>query len=312
VEYYNRKTTDLLLSLPQPLSTGFGSSTQNIGSMRNTGVDVQLSGRIIRKGGFAWNVDGNISFLKNKVLDLGPLSRIIQGGAGFISNASIITPGESLASYYGYDVIGVWQTDDDFSQVKDPVKPGDLKYRDVDGNGTITDADRVILGKPLPDYTYGITNTFTYNQLAFTFYAEGSQGSSILNSMLVDTYYPISFRRNKVAEPYLNRWTPTNPTNEYPSFVNPTSQGQRQINSRTVETGDYFRLQSARLSYNLPLKNRFISGANVYLTGNNLFTITKYTGVDPAVNSTGDDILKIDFASYPFSRTYLLGFNLQF
>jgi len=209
-------------------------------------------------------------------------------------------------------VLGVWQENDDFSATTDNVKPGDLKYRDVNGDGTITDVDRVILGKPLPDFTYGMTNTFSYKNISLMVYLEGSQGGSILNSMLVDTYFPISFRRNKVAEPYLNRWTPSNPTNQYPSFVNPTSQGQRQVNSRTVETADYLRLQSARLSYNLPVKLAFFNSLNVYVVGQNLFTLTKYTGVDPAVNSIGGDVLKIDFAAYPFTRSYLMGINLAF
>lgn len=311
IEYYKRNTDDLLLSLPRPLSSGFGSQTVNIGSMKNAGVDLQLSANVIDNGNFKWTIDGNLSFLKNEVVNLGPLNRIITGGAGFISNASILIPGESINSYFGYEILGTWQTNDDFTTVRDRVKPGDIKYRDVNGDGTITDADRVILGKPLPDLNYGITNTISYKGLALTAYLEGTKGSSILNAMMVDSYFPISFRRNKLAEPYLNRWTPTNPTNEYPSFVNPTSQGQRQVNSKTVENADYIRLQSARLSYNIPLKSKFLKGLNVYASGNNLFTITKYKGVDPAVNSTGDDVLKIDFASYPFSRTYLFGLNLQ-
>ncbi len=127
IEYYKRNTDDLLISLPQPLSTGFGSRTVNIGAMTNSGVDIQLGATIIQKDGFTWTVDGNVSFLKNKVLNVGPLSRIITGGAGFISNATIITPGESINSYYGYDIVGTWQTGDDFSVVKDKVKPGDIK-----------------------------------------------------------------------------------------------------------------------------------------------------------------------------------------
>lgn len=314
IEYYKRNTSYLLINLPQPPSSGYINRYANIGGMTNNGVDIQLSATAIRSGGFTWSIDGNVSFIKNKVLDLGPLSRIIGGGAGFISNATITTPGQSINSYYGYDIVGTWQTGDDFSVVKAPavVKPGDIKYRDVNNDGSITDADRVILGKPIPDMTYGLTNTFSYKGLSLTAYFEGTKGSSILNAMMVDTYFPISFRRNKLADPYLKRWTPTNPTNEYPSFVNPTSQGQRQVNSKTVENADYLRLQSARLAYNVPVKGTFIKALSVYATGNNLFTITKYKGVDPAVNSTGDDVLKIDFASYPYARTFLFGLNVQF
>ncbi len=311
IEYYSRRTTDLLLGVPLPLSTGFNSRTENIGSMKNSGVDIQLSVGILKYRNFKWDINGNISFLKNKVVSLGPSSRIITGAVGFISDAAIITPGQSIASYYGYDIIGVWQQKDDFTTTSAGVKPGDLKYKDQNGDKQITDADRIILGKPLPDYTYGITNTFSYNKLSLSFYIEGSEGASVLNTMLVDTYYPISFRRNKVAAPYVNRWTPDNPTDEYPSFVNPTSQGQRRINSKTVENASYVRLQSARLSYSLPAIRK-MNAVSIYVTGQNLFTITKYSGVDPSVNAVGDDILKIDYASYPFSRTFLIGANIQF
>lgn len=314
IEYYNRKTSDLLIALPQPLNTGFATSTQNIGSMRNTGFDFSLSAAILKTKAFGWDVNANLSTIKNKVLALAPgLPRIIQGGAGFVAGASIIIPGESIASYYGYEIAGTWQTNDDFTATKDIVKPGDVKYVDQNGDRTITDADRVILGKPTPDFTFGLTNTFNYKKLALTFYVEGSEGGSILNNSSIDSYFPIEFRRNKVAEPYLNRWTSQNPTNEYPSFVNPTAQGQRLVNSRTVEDASYIRLQSARLSYNIPVKaNKFVQNVNVYLTGQNLFTITNYSGVDPALNSVGDDILKIDYSAYPFARTYLMGINVQF
>ena len=135
----------------------------------------------------------------------------------------------------------------------------------------------------------------------------------MLNNNLVDTYFPINFRRNKIAEPYLNRWTPNNSTDEYPSFVNPTAQGQRMVNTKTVDNASYVRLQSVRLSYNVPVKNLgIVRNLNIYLTGQNLVTITDYKGVDPAANANGDDVLKIDYNSYPFARTYLLGLNVGF
>lgn len=313
VEYYDRRTTDLLLDLPLPLSTGFGVKTQNVGSMKNTGIDVTLAGDIFRsEKGFNWNMGVVFSTIKNQVISLGPLSQIITGGAGFISNASIIKPGESLGSYYGYDVQGVWQTGDDFSTAPAGVKPGDLKFRDVNTDKSINATDRTILGKSIPDFTYGITNTFAYKQLSLSVFIEGSQGASIINNAAVDSYFPASFRRNKMAELYLNRWTPDNPTNKYPSFVNPTSQGQQTINSRTVEDASYLRMQSVRLGYNFRLNNKVVKTLQAYVTGQNLFTITNYSGIDPAVNSVGDDILKIDYSSYPMTRTFLIGVNVQF
>ena len=311
LEYYDRRTSDLLINLPQPLSTGFSVKTQNVGSMKNTGFDIALNGDAVRKKDFNWNIGVVLSTVKNRVLSLGPLQQIFTGGAGFISNASIIKPGASLGSYYGYKVLGVWQTKDDFSTAQAGVKPGDLKFLDLDGNKTINASDRVILGKSIPDYTYGITNTFEYKGLSLAVFIEGSQGGSVINNAAVDSYFPVSFRRNKLADLYLNRWTPTNPTNKYPSFVNPTSQGQETINSRTVQNASYLRLQSARLGYNFKLNSKSVRGLQVYVTGQNLFTITNYKGIDPAVNAIGDDILKIDYNTYPMTRTILFGVNIQ-
>jgi TonB-linked SusC/RagA family outer membrane protein len=313
IEYYDRRTSDLLLDLPVPLSTGFGVKTQNIGGMKNTGVDITLAGDIFRSDkGVNWNMGIVFSTLKNKVTSLGPLDQILTGSAGFISNASIIKPGESLGSYYGYAVEGVWQTGDDFSTAPAGVKPGDLKFKDVVADKTINANDRTILGKSIPDYTYGITNNFEYKRFTLSVFIEGSHGGSIINNAMVDSYFPVSFRRNRLADPYLNRWTPDNPTNKYPSFVNPTSQGQQTINSRTVEDASYLRMQSVRLAYNFRMNNKVVKSLQAYVSGNNLFTITKYSGVDPAVNAIGDDILKIDYSSYPMTRTFLVGVNVQF
>jgi TonB-dependent starch-binding outer membrane protein SusC len=311
IEYYSRKTSDLLLDLPQPPSTGFPFKTVNIGSMRNTGIDLMLNGDIIRSDNFTWTVGGNFSTVKNEVLSLGPLDQIFTGTAGPVSNASIIKPGESIGSFYGYKVLGVWQTGDDFTGYPASVKPGDLKFEDRDGNKIIDAKDRTILGKSLPDFTYGISSNFSYKNLSLSVFFEGAHGGSVLNAVAVDSYYPVSFRRNRLAVPYLNRWTPENPTNEYPSFVQPTSQGQQQVNSRTVEDASYFRMQSARINYNFLLSKGPFKNIQVFVTGQNLFTITKYSGIDPAVNSLGEDVLKIDYASYPMTRTFMIGANFQ-
>jgi hypothetical protein len=312
IEYYSRRTSDLLLALPQPPSTGFGSKTVNIGGMKNSGIDLSLSGDIIRGDGFSWTMGGNLSTVKNTVTDLGPLQQIFSGGVGAIGNTAITTPGQSLRSFYGYKVIGVWQEGDDFTGYPASVKPGDLKFEDVDDNKKIDAADRSVLGKSIPDFTYGINNTFRYKNLSLAVFIEGSHGGSILNAIAVDSYFPVSFRRNKLAEPYLNRWTPENPTNEYPSFLNPTSQGQQLVNSRTVEDASYLRLQSAQLSYNFKINKGAIRNVQVHVTGQNLFLITNYTGIDPAVSATGEDVVRIDYSTYPMTRTFLIGANIQF
>lgn len=312
LEYYSRKTSDLLLNLPQPLSTGFAFKTLNIGSMRNTGIDLSLTADIIRKNKFTWTFGTVLSTVKNEVLSLGPLQDIFIGSTGFINNPGIIRPGESIGSYFGYKVSGVWQATDDFSGWSQAIKPGDLKFEDRDNNKVIDANDRTILGKSIPDLTFGITNKFTYTNFSLALFIEGIKGGSVLNAVAVDSYYPISFRRNRLAEPYLNRWTPTNPTNEYPSFLNPTSQGQQLVNSRTVEDASYLRLQSAQLSYTFKPDRGPVKNVQMFLTGQNLFILTKYTGIDPAASATGTDVFKIDYSTYPMTRTFLVGVNFQF
>lgn len=313
IDYYNRKTSDLLLREPLPVNTGFTGIVTNVGSMRNTGFEFAVDAKIFNSDSFRWDANFNITTIKNEVLNIGSSERIITGGSGFTSGVSIIRPGDPLNSYYGYVVDGIWQEDDDFSVTNDNVVPGDIKYRDIDGNGTIDSEDRQIIGKPFPDFNWGFTNTFTYKGLSLNLYLQGVHGASTLNNNLVDSYFPINFRRNRFAEPYLNRWTPENPSNEYPSFINPNSQGQRLVNTKTVEDASYIRLQSATLSYNIPVDNiPVFSKFNVYVTGQNLLTFSDYSGLDPAANSAGSDILRIDNNSYPFSRTYLVGINVQF
>jgi hypothetical protein len=135
----------------------------------------------------------------------------------------------------------------------------------------------------------------------------------MLNNSLVDTYYYGDFRRNKLADVFLNRWTPTNPTNDYPSFAPGTAQTLQKVNTKTVEDASYLRLQSVRLSYKLPVsKLKVFSNSTVFVNGQNLYTFTKYSGVDPAIISNGSDIVRVDYSSYPMTRTITGGINIQF
>ncbi len=313
IEYYIRNTSNLLVNLPLPSSSGFGSQIQNIGSMKNTGVDIQLNAPIVQTKDFNWNVNANFSYYKNKVVSIGSLKTIINGGDGINGGLSIIAPGLPLQAYYGYGIDGTWQTKDNFTASKDKVVAGDVKYHDLNGDSTISDKDRMVLGKPFPDYTFGLMNSLTYKGINLSIYIEGSQGASLLYNSMVDAYFPVSLRRNKLAEPYLNRWTVSNPTNEYPSFVHPVVQGQRQVNSRSVMDASYIRLQSVRLGYDLPLKRHTaVKGCSIYVNAQNLALLTPYKGIDPTANSSGNNVQRIDFSSYPYTRSFTAGINLEF
>jgi len=314
IDYYQKKTFNMLLNLPVPKSSGFGVQTQNIGSIKNSGFELSLTSYNISSRNLQWNTNLNVSTLKNEVTNLGGIPQIISGGAGFTNQIFVTQVGLPLRSYYGYKVIGVWQKGDDFSKTKDNVHPGDLKYLDVNGDGTVNAADRVPLGSSFPKYTFSLDNTFSYKNFSLDVFIEGVQGIKMLNNNLVDTYFPVQFRRNVIAKPYLNRWTPSNPSNKYPSFVTPLDQGQKGVNSYTVEDASYVRLKSVQLSYTVPREalHNVINSLEISLTGENLYTLTNYQGIDPAVNSNGNANARIDYNTYPLPRTFTLGLKLGF
>lgn len=302
----------MLIQLPLPMSLGYASQLRNVGEMKNTGFELLLESQNITTKNFTWQSSLNLSTVKNKVVSLGNIPEIITGSVGFVTEISIIQPGLPINTFYGYEVAGVWQVHDDFSSTVDNVEPGDLKFKDQNGDKTVNASDRVILGNSFPDVQWGFTNTFTYKDISLNFFIEGLQGFSILNNHLVDSYFPVEFRRNKQAEPYLNRWTPDNPGDYYPSFVNPNNQGLKPVNTRTVQDGSYIRLRTATLSYRLPIKNSFVQSANISFTGQNLVTITDYKGVDPASNGSGNPNMRVENNVYPFAKSYLFTLSLGF
>ena len=312
LDYYTKNTKDLLFNLPVPPTTGFGSVLTNIGEVKNSGVDFNINTRNF-VGEFEWSSSFNISTVKNEVVNIGRDERIITGGIAWAQGISIIEPGKPINSFYGYEVEGVWQTNDDFTVTDDPVQPGDLKFTDQNGDRQVTPDDRVVLGNSVPDFNWGFSNTFRYKGFELFVFFEGVEGVKMFNTNLAESYFPISFRRNKVADLYLNRWTPSNPTNTYPSFVTPNSQAGKQVNSRTVEDASYLRLKTLRISYNVPSNNiKFLTDLQVYVSGSNLFTSTDYSGYDPASNTNGNSNLRIDYNAYPLNRTFTLGINAGF
>ncbi|WP_157501521.1 SusC/RagA family TonB-linked outer membrane protein [Echinicola vietnamensis] len=311
LDYFSKKTFDMLLYLPIPTSTGYTNRITNIGSVKNSGIEAAITS-VNFDGDFTWTTTLNLATVKNEVTSLGGVGQIIGGSAGFANQIWIIKEGLPMYSFYGYQVDGVWQEGDDFDQTTDNVAPGDLKFRDIDGDQTVNADDREVLGNSFPDLTYSLANTFEYKGFSLYVFLEGVHGISMLNNNLVDTYFPINFRRNKFAEPYLNRWTPENPSNEYPSFVNPTAQGQKEVNSYTVQDASYLRLNTVTLNYTIPMQSNTFRNAQVYVTGTNLLTITKYDGVDPAVNPNGNANIRIDYNAYPTAMSFLLGVKLGF
>lgn len=313
VDYFWKKTTDMLLQLPVPQSTGYNSILSNVGRIDNKGLEIFLNTVNIDTKDFKWESNITFTSMRNKVKDLGGIDEILVGaGYTHVEQVAIRKPGLPLNSYYGWEVAGVWQENDDFSKMKEDYKPGDLKYVDQNKDGVINDADRVVLGNSFPDFQWSFGNTFTYKNFDLYVFFEGVQGVDMLNGNLIDSYFPINFRRNKFAEPYLNRWTPENPTNEYPSFVDPLKQGRKVVNSRTLSDASYVKLRTIRLSYRVPKFSSLIQSLQLYVTADNLFTITDYVGLDPAVNPNSNSNFRMDFNAYPSARAFIFGAKIDF
>lgn len=315
IDWYQKKTTDMLLNLPIPTSSGFSSKLVNIGSMQNSGIELGLTTFNVVGRDFSWSSDLNFYTLKNEVTDLGGISRILTGSfSAAAGNISIITPGEPLRSFYGHEVVGIWQEGDDLSSITNNVSPGDFKFRDVNGDGTIDGDDRVILGNSFPEFTWGFGNTFKFKNFNLYVFFKGVEGVSMINGNLLEQYWPRSgVRINRFADPFLNRWTPSNPTNAQPSYLN-LDQHSQGVNSRTVVDASYVKLQTVRLSYSLPssMINGVFRSVELYVTGLNLITFSDYDGQDPALNPNGSANFRIDWNGYPSARTYLFGLNLGF
>ncbi len=309
LDWFVKNTSDMLLSLPIPRSSGFTSQLTNIGGIRNSGWEFGLTSRNISKGSFSWVSNLMLTTIKNEVTDLGGISRIITGSAGATSQIAIIEEGLPLESFYGYEVLGIWQQGDDFDSTNDAVQPGDIKYRDVNGDGIVNADDRVVLGNSFPNLIWSFGNTFTYKGFELYVFFEGVEGTKMLNNGLVDTYFPAGVRRNRYAEPLLNRWTEENPSEVYPSFVRTSAQGEKRVNSLTVEDASYLRLNTVRLSYRIPVKGKAFRSMVLNVTGQNLFTVTSYSGMDPAINPNGSANFRIDWNAFPVARTFTGGIS---
>ncbi|WP_221393722.1 TonB-dependent receptor [Dyadobacter sp. NIV53] len=312
VDYFDKQTKDLLLQLPIPRTTGFTSTFKNVGGLKNSGFEFSLTSINITAP-FTWRSSANFSVVKNKVTDLGTLPLILGGSAGFTNDFTIIRKGDPLNAYYGYIVDGVFQQGDDIAKSAQPLsRPGEYKYRDVNKDGTINSADRTILGSPFPKFTYGLNNDITYKSFNFSFFFQGVQGNKMFNLNRTESENPISFRRNRLEETYTDRWTPTNPTNKNSSAIPVAVSYTSNVNSRAVENASYLRLKTVQLTYNFPTgKWKSVRGVQVYVTAQNLFTITKYTGFDPEVSAFGTSNVRADYNAFPLSRTFTAGLSIN-
>jgi TonB-linked SusC/RagA family outer membrane protein len=317
-DYFSRKTSDQLFVKPLPSVVGFSSVRTNIGEVVNKGLDVELRTANI-EGDFNWSSTITLSFLKNEVTQLPDFTQEIIGGniGTFISNYTIVQEGTPLQSYYGYEINGIFQEGEELTPIPNVngYRAGMPKFVDQNGDGVIDEEDRVVLGNPFPDFSYGFSNKFGYKNMYVNVFVLGVSGISTLDANVTESLYPTNDFRNSISRYYLERWTPENPSNELPLGVDPSLYGgARLINSLTIRDASFLRLRNITIGYKLPENLiKSIGSASVYLAADNLLTITDFDGYDPDASAAGNNsVTKVNYNSYPLAKTIRFGIDVQF
>jgi len=320
VNWFNKKTTGILRPVVIPGYVGVSSNPwDNVADMKNTGIEVEI-GYQRRFGDLNVSVNANGTYLKNTVTYVAADTNFIGGGAGFQSMGTItrIQVGHPYNSFWGYKKLGIFQNEQQIQDYKNKdgqliqpsARPGDFMWADLNGDGKITsgDLDKTFLGSNIPKYMFGFTVNMDYKGFDFMLFAQGVAGNKIFQGLrrldILAANYPAKA---------LSRWTSEGSSSDYPRLINSDPNGNfGNMSEFYLEDGDYLRLKILQLGYTLPSRWFTKIGASkirVYVTAENLFTLTNYTGYDPEV---GGGIFGIDRGQYPQARTILGGLQLSF
>jgi TonB-linked SusC/RagA family outer membrane protein len=336
VEYYKKTIDNLLQDLSLPATVGGGPNTiptVNVGQVVNKGFDISATYHG-QSGAFTYNIGANITTLKNTITQLGA-SFFTTG----IRNGNVVknAVGTSIGQFYGYKVIGYWNTQaeidalnaaqkpDVFGSVSPYQKdaaPGRFRYADVNGDGKIDDNDRTFIGNPNPDFTYGVNLSAAYKGFDMSAVFYGSHGNQVYNSVKYWTNFYGSQTGNKSKDLLYNAWDPSKTAAQNANAKTPiqekttTFSTADAISSYYVESGSFLKLRSVQIGYTFgstPLKSIGVDKLHVYVQGTNLFTATKYTGPDPELQSVDRNSPGIDLGNYPNNeRRFIFGVNLSF
>ncbi|MCU7694785.1 SusC/RagA family TonB-linked outer membrane protein [Haoranjiania flava] len=332
VDVYDKVTTDMLMRSELPIFTGIGTSWDDIkspyvnaGNMRNRGIDIGINSYNITKPDFNWTTNIVFSHYKNTLRrlnnDQAALMRYTEYGNAVTLTRTVI--GGPLGRFYGFVTDGLFGSVAEIQNSADQglaIGPkgtwlGDVKFKDLNNDDIIDDKDVTFIGDPNPDFTYGITNSFKYKGFDLGIFLQGSYGGDILNYTRRTTERLFSPYFNQLAT-VTNRYSADNPDGNMPRF-NQWHNSNWRVSDRFIEDGSYMRIQNVTLGYNLPAKfiNKVkMTNARIYVTAQNLYTFTNYSGVSPELGAYNSDVLmqNVDNGSYPNPRTFNFGINVTF
>lgn len=325
INYFIKDTKDMLIAPPTIGSIGTAQiPNQNLGELRNQGLEIELSYRKTA-GQFSYNISGNAAFIRNEVTKLVDGNFIGSQLYGRSSQEISRTyEGYPIASFYGWRTDGLYQTNEEIQN--DPniaadqrranglIQPGDVKFLDLNGDQVIDAQDREIIGNPHPKVVYGLNGEFGYKNVDISLFFLGNAGFDIYNAdrmQGIDPTYPF----NLYAET-ADRWTGPNTSNEIPRMTTKRDNLNHRTSDLFLERGDFLRLKNVVVGYTLPttLTQRYgVTRARFYLTGQNIFLLTKYSGMDPELGYINNNLqLNVDYAQYPQARTWTFGTTITF
>ncbi|KAA5546805.1 SusC/RagA family TonB-linked outer membrane protein [Adhaeribacter rhizoryzae] len=297
-DYYIKNTRDLLNTVRLPNSLGFTTTIRNVGEVQNKGLELGLEAKAIQ-GKFNWDLFGNISFNRNKVVSLNDGKDILGTSINVLvlsDNITILREGRPIGQFWGYQEDGY--TD-----------KGQIKFKDLNNDGAISADDKTYIGNPNPKFIYGLNSNMSFQNFSLTAFFQGSYGNDIFNVSAIPSTLDYGQGLNMPREVFQNHWTPENPNAKYPIISRTTSA---RASDRWIEDGSYLRLRNIQLAYNLPIEKfslGWIKNAQVNVSGQNLITWTKYSWWDPEINSRGAGI---DYYSYPISKVVTAGIRIGF
>lgn len=318
-DWYKKTSKDLLFGAQYDATYGLADRPSvNIGDMENRGIDLQLDYRTKITNDLKLDATLTFSHYRNEILKVSDNIAFFPGGASRIGGFNRSQVGQPISQFFGYEVLGLFQSqaEVDGAATQKDAEPGFFRYLDADASGIIDDNDRVFIGNPHPDFTYGLNLGLTWKNIDFSAYFFGSQGNEIFNYNRWWLDFWQSFQNQKSADLLYRSWTPERTNTNVPKASNKSNfSNNTQSVSYYVEDGSFLRLRNLQIGYTLPtdaISKIGLSRARVYVQGVNLLTFTKYSGIDPDINNGPDQAFGVDFGNYPLVKQFIFGLNVSF